>query len=597
MRRWPLDRWKFNRPAQDVVDLVWQALELADVTPLALKPPGLTEDPTGQREWWSIGKEERPSRIRVSFKQPQAAPTQPQEPGSVEQRRWWDGRLTRPNRIQLWYARLRWGDPIDLLEADVRGAKSKGVTYVTWTVLDWKREAVRTLDQIAAILGPLIAGRSAIEVPEADETPPTRRRRPESPTPRGGSLSALAVVVGLTLPPLAVLFTVLTVLVLGVGTNAPKPFGVASNYFAVALGLVAAAVVSALILVMLWRYSTAQGINGRQAGQLSARLQSLEANLETKRDGQGPQERTGWATADRYARALRDQLARRSMLWVTSAGYLNAWTEVHRGEEASILFLDHETVLGWASDDALRLSGSDIPTAEKLADRLRLAVVAIDKTAEAYLDSTTSTVKPPSPPADELTARAVLMDVRLAINLYRNRLWEGFVLGRNRLLQRAAAGWALVYVAAVIAVLAGAQPGSIIGASLFFLAGAVAGSIGELTRQPRVQTAVEDYGLGRARIWANILISGVSAVIGVALVAVLGVSILGNTLVPAAAGGQPPPILPSSWTAIFDWHRNLLGFVAAVAFGFAPSRLFDLLRSEQTTAVQALQNSQSTGSS
>lgn len=149
----------------------------------------------------------------------------------------------------------------------------------------------------------------------------------------------------------------------------------------------------------------------------------------------------------------------------------------------------------------------------------------------------------------------------------------------------------------MIAVLAGAQPGSITGASVFFLAGAVAGSIGEITRQPRVQTAVEDYGLARARIWASVLISGVSAVIGVALVAVLGVSILGNTLIPAAAGGQPPTILPSSWTAIFNWHRNLLGFVTAVAFGFAPSRLFDLLGSEQTTAVQALQNSQSTGSS
>lgn len=174
------------------------------------------------------------------------------------------------------------------------------------------------------------------------------------------------------------------------------------------------------------------------------------------------------------------------MLWVTSAGYLNGWTEVHRGEEASILFVDKETVLGWASDDALRLSGSDIPTADKLADRLRLAVVAIDKTAQAYLDSTTPTAKRESqqPPADESTARAVLMHVRLAINLYRNRLWEGLVLGRNILLQRAAAGWALVYIAVMIAVLAGAQPGSIIGASLFFLAGAVAGSIGELTRQP-----------------------------------------------------------------------------------------------------------------
>lgn len=32
--------------------------------------------------------------------------------------------MKKPNRIQLWYARLRWGDPIDLLEADVSGAKS-----------------------------------------------------------------------------------------------------------------------------------------------------------------------------------------------------------------------------------------------------------------------------------------------------------------------------------------------------------------------------------------------------------------------------------------------------------------------------------------
>lgn len=47
MRRRPLDRWKFNRPEREVVDLIWEALELADLTTMVLKPPGLTEDQTG----------------------------------------------------------------------------------------------------------------------------------------------------------------------------------------------------------------------------------------------------------------------------------------------------------------------------------------------------------------------------------------------------------------------------------------------------------------------------------------------------------------------------------------------------------------------
>jgi hypothetical protein len=168
-------------------------------------------------------------------------------------------------------------------------------------------------------------------------------------------------------------------------------------------------------------------------------------------------------------------------------------------------------------------------------------------------------------------------------------------LAKNVLLPKLAAGWTLTYLVLVVLLLARANLSAMVSASLFFLVGAIVGFVSDISQQSIRETAVEDYGLSRARAAANVLISGVSAVLGVALVAVLGVSVLGNTLVPTASAAGTPPSLPNTWPPIFDWRHNLLGLVAAVAFGFAPSRLFDLLRTDQSRAVQQLKVSQSTG--
>lgn len=337
--------------------------------------------------------------------------------------------------------------------------------------------------------------------------------------------------------------------------------------------------------------------SGRQLGEIQARMRTVEARLHCSADaGDQPQQgiaACGRKAASKQVEALDAVLYSRSIQWITGMGFVNAWADLHRAEESLILCADRPSVASWAREDEMRLIGSQVPQGDWLLNRLRLAVPLIEGSQSRRV---ASEVKPAlaGAPTDEWGARAELMAVRYAINAYRDGLWEMLVNAKGLLTAWTAAGWSLTYLTFVVLVLAGATAHSLVSAAVFFAVGALVGVTSRLSAQTMAKSAEEDYGLGATRLYASILLSGVAAVFGVALVTILGPNGLGGSLGSAASSARTLAG-PFSWSGVFDWHANLLGFVAAAAFGFAPARLFDLLRRDQADAVQKIQSSRSTG--
>jgi hypothetical protein len=115
----------------------------------------------------------------------------------------------------------------------------------------------------------------------------------------------------------------------------------------------------------------------------------------------------------------------------------------------------------------------------------------------------------------------------------------------------------------------GAAPPALGVAAVFFLAGSVVGLIAMLRAERRSRRAVDDYGLFEARLLATPLLSGLTALAGVVLLAI-GPAVLGTD----AAGNQATNVTLGD---IFSLERNARGLLAAAVFGLAPELLISWL--------------------
>jgi hypothetical protein len=140
-----------------------------------------------------------------------------------------------------------------------------------------------------------------------------------------------------------------------------------------------------------------------------------------------------------------------------------------------------------------------------------------------------------------------------------------------------------------MAILTGASPQSIAAAAAFYLTGAMAGLINRLSDEAGIKAAVEDYGLSTARLLAAPLISGVAAIGGVVLVAVLPVASSAlNVLTPQAATTQPAEQSIPHLNDIFCLRMNVAGLVLAAVFGLTPNLLLNRLKKEAEKHVADL---------
>jgi hypothetical protein len=288
-------------------------------------------------------------------------------------------------------------------------------------------------------------------------------------------------------------------------------------------------------------------------------------------------------------------MARAGLLeWVMGTGYIRLWQQIHRLQEATILFGPVDRVIAAGLDDETRLQGSNIDNRDLLLGRLREALTVVMAAAgvgPAYLPRT------PAPPAvapptrnDELVARAVLRDVRRAIEEFRDERRLGLVRARNQLMRTVLVTNIVLLGILALALEVGAPPRALIAAAAFFLVGAMMGLFNRLYLDAGAETAIEDYGLSTARLLHTPLFSGLAAVGGVLVVPMLSVLVNpdGSSATSSGVSGLSVPAL----TTIFNLDTRPFGLVIAAVFGLSPGVLISRLQQEAERFKSDLKSSQ-----
>jgi hypothetical protein len=400
-----------------------------------------------------------------------------------------------------------------------------------------------------------------------------------------------------------------------VATYLVAPLGAGAAAFIIGSEMAAAiAIIGAIPLRMLATVRVAQT---RSYWELRRRSEQLRKRLKAIKAMAPP---GGWSTAEHMAldeaskqlvevkRALLRPPGRsrtNGLEWVSAMGYVSLWRRVDRAEEALIDLEPPEALMGDALHDKLRLAGAGIKR-DQLEAALDHAVHVIDKKGfeeyfaptmqSAKVDATTNpggaggavsngangaradgaNVNDPTTSGDMASsaapvagdvvlARAVLREVRHAMNGFVQDTMEGLVRARNRLWRAILLTATVTFLLVGLAVLNNVPKSPLIGASVFFLVAAVVGLFNRLRLQAQADVAVEDFNLFEARLVHTPLISGLAGVAGVILVSV----------VPAASTQGIPAL-----SKIFELGENPFGLLVAAAFGLAPDRIIGPLEDQ-----------------
>lgn len=370
------------------------------------------------------------------------------------------------------------------------------------------------------------------------------------------------------------------------------------------MGVEIGAVIAVFGAIPLRILATVRVAQTRSYWELRRRSEQLEQRLgEIKsRHADPAQPADGWTTVQEMALAeAEEQLAAvhralfakpsesltNGLEWVSAMGYVSLWRRIDRAEEALIEMEPAELVLGDALHDQLRLAGAGIKS-EQMESALYAAVEVIDPTARRrYFAPPARPAGPPASPtpatevavevqdsavdaagrrpADERAARAVLREVRHAINSYIEDKMESIARARNRLWRTILLTATTTFLLVGIAVLNEVPTRNLIAASVFFLVAAVVGLFNRLRLQATADSAVEDFNLFEARLVHTPLASGLAGVAGVFLVAIA-----------PAATSQPITDLGT----IFSLDHNLIGIAVAAGFGLAPERILGPLQDQ-----------------
>jgi hypothetical protein len=264
--------------------------------------------------------------------------------------------------------------------------------------------------------------------------------------------------------------------------------------------------------------------------------------------------------------------------WVLGSTYLALWGRLCSAEEALVLVDSKSRVIGDGLYDIARLAGSTIDDRSDLARRASNAIAVLGRGTPSH--------DLPLGPTDEAGAREDLQFVRRTIDDFRHQRWAGLIRARNRLGVVTGLTGLAMYALLWLAVAQGVARETIGIATTYYLIGSVVGFLSHLHGEANRPAApiVDDYGLSVARLVVTPLLSGLAAVGGVVIVALLSLTQTGST---GALESQP-------LVRFLDLGTHPLNVLVAATFGLAPGQLISRLRQQTDEYNADLQKSRAT---
>ncbi|HJQ28715.1 MAG TPA: hypothetical protein VJ827_05210 [Rubrobacter sp.] len=460
---------------------------------------------------------------------------------------------------------------------------------------------------------------------------------------RLGSYGAALKLTSPWLPIMAVVMTALTYLLPeGLVNRAIEFIGPSINegVFASFVGLILAFTFWALISIPARRRATAKESSPPNYHQITEALDTLKYKIDSvcpKKDltitvDNGLDKlskREAYAEVKGEIKEIDKRLQDGDTTWVTGAGYIELWHRIHRAQEAMIKLEPLSEVAEGPMRDDERLRDANIANRERLLDRLRSAVAVfeapgangflrylpeckeysdirklgtlngdagktdadagtLDATAKKQLrleaikkakhaEETKKQLRP--------EAIAILVETRYEINRFRDNSWEGIVNARNHLLDTSMNLGLMTYALLVFALIMTPEPGTILWAAIYFLIGAITALFARARIEWSTASAVDDFGLTRARLVHLPWLAGLAAVGGVLVTAVLG-----PQLVPSSVSETAPAVVD-----VFNGDNTSLLLVAAI-FGLTPDLIIRRLEQQTEKYKADLESTQSTQS-
>ncbi len=336
---------------------------------------------------------------------------------------------------------------------------------------------------------------------------------------------------------------------------------------------------------MITHGTSADGASPHAYLALCSRLATIDVRLHNARESSAAsaESANAWEEASALWRLILINLQHAGIQWMMGTGYATVWKLVHQAESRLVYILPEEDVIGTALMDELRLIGSQVDNAPQLLAKLRTAVAQVQRNAVPFL------TQPPAAgwdavPVEPAAAREALADVHQAIHDYRDRAWDALIRLRTQLVATLGATGLATYLLVGLALTGHGQIATaptdpmsdpFVAAATLYVVGALIGLFNRLSNESGTDTSVEDYGLSIVRLCLTPVISGLAAIGGVALLA----------MVPSIFSGTSPltphPVPPL--TDIFNLSQNGFALVYAAIFGLSPNLFIGTL---QTTAEQ-----------
>lgn len=353
------------------------------------------------------------------------------------------------------------------------------------------------------------------------------------------------------------------IVVVTVGTyllSLPADPGPDVRFTAILFGLVEGTLIYLAIAVATDQATLPHRANSRSFTDLTGRVQSAKQALASAQ-ARGVKHRS---LPVRQLADLESRLTSEDTdpEWSLGLAYVNQWRRLHQIEAALIRTADEAEWPGILLHDELRVEGSKLDRKESLVRK------EIDD-AKHLLEQN---------PPDSVPGN--LYEIRSAVNDFRDRRFEALVRGTSVLNRSSAMLGAVAWASLVLGIMAGASTVLVASASAFFLVGVGAGLLTQVHGSNLSKSHEDVYGFGRAHLIQTVLLSGLAAVVGVALTSAAAFS--------AVSG-------PAGVTFFAALTVTPASLGTAALFGFAPGVLLERMTGWAKANVKELESTVGSG--